>query len=53
MFTGTIRFNLDPWGKHTDEELYAALENSRLKGFVQSLENGLDHELAEGGENLR
>ncbi|KAI3476946.1 hypothetical protein L1887_61443 [Cichorium endivia] len=52
LFTGTIRFNLDPYEAHTDEELWKALEQAHLKKFVASLASGLDHAVAEGGENL-
>jgi len=53
LFSGTIRFNLDPFSKHTDVELWDALEISFLKTFVSSLKEGLFSEVAEGGENLR
>lgn len=52
LFTGTLKLNLDPFKKHTDEEIWKALEQSHLKTFVSSLEAGLDHIVAEGGENL-
>lgn len=32
LFTGTIRSNLDPFGIHTDEEIFAALREVRLIG---------------------
>lgn len=31
LFRGTLRENVDPEGKFTDEELYAALERAHLK----------------------
>lgn len=53
MFTGTLRFNLDPVGDHSDEELWKALELSHLKDHVEkSLPQGLDNQVAEGGSNL-
>ena len=45
--------NLDPFESYSDEELWVALELSHLKLFVSSLEKKLEHEVAEGGENLR
>ena len=53
VFSGSLRMNLDPFDKHTDEELWQALEHAHLKGFVQGLTAGLQYECTEGGENLR
>jgi ABC-type multidrug transport system fused ATPase/permease subunit len=52
LFFGTLRFNLDPFESHSDEELWHALEKANLKGFVESLEGKLLYECDEGGENL-
>ncbi|XP_064640179.1 multidrug resistance-associated protein 1-like [Lineus longissimus] len=52
LFSGTLRMNLDPFDKHTDEEVWKALEYSHLKNFVNSLSSGLLHEVSEGGENI-
>ena len=53
VFSGSLRMNLDPFDKHTDEELWQSLEHAHLKGFVQGLSAGLQYECTEGGENLR
>uniref|UniRef100_A0A803YH27 ATP binding cassette subfamily C member 1 n=1 Tax=Meleagris gallopavo TaxID=9103 RepID=A0A803YH27_MELGA len=52
LFSGTLQSNLDPLGKHSDHELWEALELCDLKSFVQSLPKKLLHEISEGGENL-
>ena len=52
LFTGDLRFNLDPTGLHSDAELWTSLEHAYLKEFVAGLPDGLDHEVNEGGENL-
>ncbi|XP_064490303.1 multidrug resistance-associated protein 1-like isoform X2 [Ornithodoros turicata] len=52
LFSGTLRNNLDPFEVKSDTELWSALELSHLKSFVSGLEKGLQHEVAEGGENL-
>ena len=53
LFSGSLRANLDPFEKHTDEEVWSALELSHLKAFVNGLPQGLQHSVAEGGQNLR
>lgn len=45
--------NLDPFDKFTDEDIWRVLELSHLKDYVAGLQEGLQHEVAEGGENLR
>merc|ERR1712223_2329044 len=52
LFSGTLRINLDPFYQHNDDELWKALELAHLKEYANSLESGLQHEVAEGGENL-
>lgn len=53
LFSGTLRLNLDPFVKYTDEDLWKVLEVSHLNRFVLGLNGGLQHIIAEGGENLR
>lgn len=52
LFSGTLRMNLDPFDKHSDEEVWRALEHAHLKVFVSGLPATLNHEVSEGGENL-
>lgn len=52
LFVGTLRYNIDPFGKHTDEELWSALQIAGLKDFVSSLPNKLDEAVLEGGSNF-
>jgi ATP-binding cassette subfamily C (CFTR/MRP) protein 1 len=52
IFSGTLRSNLDPFHTHSDQELWNVLQLAHLKDFVSSLDEGLDHECAEAGENL-
>ncbi|RDW23890.1 P-loop containing nucleoside triphosphate hydrolase protein [Yarrowia lipolytica] len=51
MFEGTIKGNLDPAGKFTDEQLLEVLEHSSLKKYVDE-HDGLDTKLNDGGSNL-
>ncbi|KAG9466704.1 hypothetical protein GDO78_016239 [Eleutherodactylus coqui] len=53
LFSGTIRMNLDPLERHSDADHWEALEMCHLKNFVQSLPKKLNHEVSEGGGNLR
>lgn len=53
LFSGTLRLNLDPFEQHTDADIWKALEVSHLSNFVSGLSEGLQHVVAEGGENLR
>ena len=43
---GPIRYNLDPVGNQTDEELWDVLEQVGLTKKVKELKGGLDHEIA-------
>ncbi|XP_008280640.1 ATP-binding cassette sub-family C member 2 [Stegastes partitus] len=52
LFSGTLRMNLDPFERVSDEEIWRVLELSHLKDYVSGLQEGLQHEVAEGGENL-
>lgn len=53
MFSGSLRMNLDPFSQYSDEEVWTSLELAHLKNFVSALPDKLNHECAEGGENLR
>uniref|UniRef100_A0A8C2VPQ5 ATP binding cassette subfamily C member 3 n=1 Tax=Chinchilla lanigera TaxID=34839 RepID=A0A8C2VPQ5_CHILA len=52
LFSGTLRMNLDPFSRYSEEDIWRALELSHLQGFVRSQPEGLDFECTEGGENL-
>ncbi|KAJ3209348.1 hypothetical protein HDU67_006264 [Dinochytrium kinnereticum] len=52
LFTGTIRDNLDPFGKALDADLWAALESASLKSVVERLDGKLDAKVNQGGENF-
>ncbi|KAG0324594.1 hypothetical protein BGZ99_001658 [Dissophora globulifera] len=52
LFQGAFRYNLDPLGKHSEQELWQVLETSDLKAYVQAQEGGLDAVITAGGKNL-
>jgi len=39
LFRGSVRFNLDPFNQHTEDELWAALTSAHLADFVTSMES--------------
>ncbi|XP_048728231.2 multidrug resistance-associated protein 1-like [Ostrea edulis] len=52
LFSGTLRMNLDPMSKYTDQTLWEVLEHAHLKDFIQTLPTGLEYDCGEGGQNL-
>ncbi|KAL3283196.1 hypothetical protein HHI36_006346 [Cryptolaemus montrouzieri] len=48
LFSESIRYNLDPFGKSDDKSLWQALESVELKNSVESL----DSKVSEGGSNF-
>lgn len=52
LFSGTIRFNLDPFEEYSDAEVWDALSKSELKAFVSNFDGQLDGRVSEYGQNL-
>ncbi|CAL5409237.1 unnamed protein product [Camellia sinensis] len=61
LFSGTVRFNLDPFSEHNDADLWEALERAHLKDVIRRNSLGLEAELrrhsflggvSEAGENF-
>lgn len=52
IFSGSVRYNLDPFGEYADDALWSALESVQLKEQVTSMAGQLNGLLAEGGGNL-
>ncbi|KAM9462878.1 ATP-binding cassette sub-family C member 3 isoform 1-T1 [Clarias gariepinus] len=52
LFSGSLRMNLDPFEKYSDDEIWNALKLSHLHKFVSNQPAKLDLECSEGGENL-
>ena len=53
LFSGPLRFNLDPFGEYEDSALWRALRQAHLHDFVRGLPGGLSYECEEEGLNLR
>ncbi|RID46135.1 hypothetical protein BRARA_I02816 [Brassica rapa] len=52
LFSGTVRFNLDPFSEHNDADLWESLERAHLKDTIRRNPLGLDAEVTEAGENF-
>ncbi|XP_045033102.1 ATP-binding cassette subfamily C member 4 isoform X3 [Daphnia magna] len=52
LFSGSLRKNLDPFGLHSDDALWNALEGAKLKEMVKDLSAGLEANMTEGGANF-
>lgn len=50
LFTGSVRFQLDPFQEHSDVEVWAVLEQVNMAAAVRALPRGLLEEIAESGE---
>ncbi|KAI3832401.1 hypothetical protein MKW92_043641, partial [Papaver armeniacum] len=44
LFSGTVRFNVDPFDEHNDADLWEALERAHLKDVIRRNSLGLDAE---------
>ena len=52
LFMGTVRYNLDPFGEHKDEEIWHVLDMVALKDFISTLDGGLEANVDENGGNF-
>ncbi|KAI8586104.1 P-loop containing nucleoside triphosphate hydrolase protein [Geranomyces variabilis] len=52
LFVGTIRSNLDPFGKSSDAEIWAALDLVQLGDKIRAMPAKLDTEVVENGKNF-
>ncbi len=52
LFTGTLRDELDPWGRHADEEIFTALTVASGEDVLEALPAGLDSEVEERGRSF-
>ncbi len=52
LFNRTVRQNIDPVGRSTDDQIWKVLEQCQMKEAVSALKGGLDHMVEEGGANF-
>ena len=52
LFSGSVRYNLDPCEQYSDDMLWNALEQVQLKHEVEMMSGGLSAEVAEEGSNF-
>ncbi|VAI82659.1 unnamed protein product [Triticum turgidum subsp. durum] len=51
LFQGTVRYNLDPLGQFSDQQIWEVLDKCQLLEAVQEKEQGLDSHVVEDGSN--
>ncbi|CAB3994524.1 multidrug resistance-associated 5 isoform X1 [Paramuricea clavata] len=52
LFIGTVRYNLDPFHAHADEDVWIALERAHIKDTISNLPLKLQAPVVENGENF-
>ncbi|OWF39711.1 multidrug resistance-associated protein 5-like [Mizuhopecten yessoensis] len=52
LFTGTLRYNLDPFDLYTDEVIWAAVEQVHMKEKIKGYSEQLKFKVEENGENF-
>ncbi|KAJ3278081.1 Multidrug resistance-associated protein 4, partial [Rhizoclosmatium sp. JEL0117] len=52
LFDGTVRSNLDPVGRYSDEKIWYALECCGMKDYISTMSEKLESVVTEGGSNL-
>ena len=52
LFSGTLRFNLDPFNEYNDNEVWDILKKCELYNFVSNLNNKLLYIVTEDGSNF-
>ncbi|PVU90006.1 hypothetical protein BB559_004831 [Furculomyces boomerangus] len=52
LFSGTLRYNLDPFNEHSDENIWDSLDRTCLKEYVTGCGEGLEMKILSGGENM-
>ncbi|KAJ1945751.1 hypothetical protein EC988_005683 [Linderina pennispora] len=52
LFAGSVRSNLDPFNKYSDDEIWRALDNAHLGDAIRAKDERLEFVVTQGGENF-
>eukprot|EP00731_Ephydatia_muelleri_P021947 Em0014g538a len=52
LFSGSLRYNLDPFDEFMDSDIWSALEQVQLKSAVEKWDGGIELKVVEGGRNF-
>ena len=52
IFSSSLRYNLDPFRKHSDAEVWTVLEQVRMRHVAEDLSGALGGTVEEGGANF-
>ena len=52
LFSGSLRFNLDPLDKHSDDHIWGCIHNSNMTDYIDKMPNGLNTIIETGGVGL-
>jgi ATP-binding cassette subfamily C (CFTR/MRP) protein 4 len=52
LFSGSVRYNLDPFNEYRDADIWRALEDVQLKSVVEGMTGTLDANVEENGANF-
>ena len=52
LFSGTVRFNIDPLSEYTDAEIWAALKDAHIYDAIAQHPEGLSLKVEESGKNF-
>ena len=52
LFSGSLRYNLDPFEEYNDSDIWSALEQVQLKSAVEKWDGGIELNVSEGGRNF-
>jgi len=52
LFNDTVKYNLDPFGSVSDEELWRVIDLCQMKEAILALPDGIEHKVSENGANF-